>query len=421
MNMNLLNPETSKQDLSVERKIIYADHGATTKIRAEVLEIMTEVLSNNFGNPSSIHTVGKKSREIIEIARESLAKLVNAEANQIYFTSGGTESDNAVILGLARLFEKSPEQFKNKQKKIITSKIEHPAVKEPLEYLQNKGWDIKWVDVDKEGFLNLDQLTEYLTSDVLLVSVIHANNEIGTIQDIKTISRLCRQKNILFHTDAIQSVGKIPVDLKELEADFLSMSAHKIYGPKGVGALYIKADINLLPLQFGGGQENNIKPGTENVPGIAGFGEAARLIKNELKYNAEYLSSLQIKLFESLSEVKKLIPTGPSVQKIKENFSREKYLYRVPGHVSFCTDLMEGESLVLQLDLRKIASSSGSACRSREVQTKNARIEPSHVLLACGFKENIAKGSLRLTFGRDNTEEDILYIAKCIKGIIDKS
>lgn len=402
-------------------KVIYADHSATTKVRSEVSEAMQKVLTDNFGNPSSIHSFGRKAKKELEDARNKVADLIKAESAQIYFTSGGTESDNLVISGLVQLFNKDKILFKNKRKKIITSQIEHSAVQEPLEYLQNNDWEIIWLNVDKEGFIDINQLQEAISDDTLLVSIIYANNEIGTIQNLKQISNICHKHGVLFHTDAVQALGKMPIDVKDLDVDFLSMSAHKIYGPKGTGGLYIKSRNTLEAMQLGGSQENKIRPGTENIAGAVGFGEAARFVKKEMFENAKTLRKFQLDLISDLSQMKDVFITGPGIEKVRANFPLEKFLYRIPGHVSICTNIISGESLVLQLDLKGIAVSSTSACKSKEPKGENSKLEPSQVLLTCGYKEEHAKGSLRITFGRDNTDEEVQSIAKDIKTIIESS
>lgn len=397
-------------------KVIYADHSATTKVRPEVVESMVQVLKEDFGNPSSIHRFGQKAKYHLDEARVNVASLIGAKEEQIFFTSGGTESDNMVILGLAKYFEDT--KVKNKDKHIISTKIEHSAVKEPLEYLEKKGWRVNWLNVDKEGFINLQELKSLISSRTFLVSIIHANNEIGTIQDLKNISDICRENNVLFHTDAIQSFGKIPIDVNEIDIDFMSISSHKIYGPKGVGALYIKDTSVVAPLLIGGGQENNIRSGTENLPGIVGFGVACRLLKDEMHKNAKKLRGLQMNLMEELSGIKNLILTGVSLERVRENIPNEKYLYRIPGHVSICVKGVKGESLVLQMDLKGIAVSSGSACSSRNAAISTSIIEPSHVLFALGIPKDYVQGSLRLTLGRENTESDVKYIIDHIRWAI---
>ena len=397
-----------------KKRIIYADHSATTRVRVEVVEAMLPLLTEDFGNPSSVHTFGKKAREYLNKSRSDIASVINAEEDQIIFTSGGTESNNTVILGLARLLEDG--KINNKEKHIITSKIEHPSVKEPVEYLEKMGWKITWLDVDKEGFLDLNQLESFISDKTLLVSVIHANNEIGTIQDVKRISRICKKHNVLFHADSVQAFGKIPIDVNDMGIDFMSISSHKIYGPKGIGALYIKSPERFGSYLIGGGQENNLRSGTENLPSITGFAKAAKLMHSEMHENARKFRYLQIKLMEGLEELNDLIFTGVTLDKIKKNYPEERFLYRIPGHVSLCVKNVEGETLVLHCDLRGIACSSGSACKSRD--KKESNFEPSHVLVALTVPEEFRNGSLRLTLGRENTQADIEYIIKSVRDVI---
>ena len=393
------------------KKTIYADHSATTKTRPEVINAMVNILQIDFGNPSSIHSFGRIAKQHLEAAREDISSAIKAEKEQIFFTSGGTESNNTVIFGLVKAFEEG--KFKNKRKHIITSKIEHPSIKEPLEYLQNKGWEISWINVDKEGFLNLEELKKSIDKETLLVSIIHANNEIGTVQDLKKISSICNEKNVLFHTDAVQSFCKIPIDVSKIPIDFMTLSSHKIYGPKGAGALYIKTSENLSPLLIGGGQEKQLRPGTENLAGIVGFGLAAKLLNSEMKDLSKKLRLMQLELMENLKKIDSVILTGVNIEKVKENIPEEKYLYRLPGHISICVKDIEGENLILQMDLNGIATSSGSACSS-------GTMEPSHVLVALDTPNNYIRGSLRLTLGRENTVDDIIHITKSLEEIIKK-
>lgn len=383
-------------------KTVYVDHSATTKVRSEVVAVMLDVLQNDFGNPSSIHSYGKRAKRYLDDARENIASVINADKAQIFFTSGGTESNNMVIFGLVRALDDL--KIKNKKKHIIASKIEHPSVKEPLEYLEKKGWKISWLNVDKEGFVNIEELKSVITEKTLLVSIIHANNEIGTIQDLKQISSICKTNKVLFHTDAVQSFCKIPIDLSYLDVDFMSFSGHKIYGPKGVGALYVKSPEIFTSLLIGGGQESQIRPGTENVPGIVGFGLAAKLLHSEMEENSKAIRLLQLQLMNGLSKIDRVMLTGVSV---------ENNIFRLPGHVSICVKDIEGENLVLQMDLHGVAASSGSACSS-------GTMEPSHVLLAIGVPDSYVRGSLRLTLGRDNIFEDVSLIVKSIENVLDK-
>lgn len=396
------------KDCKCKSKIIYADHSATTAARPEVIDAMLSVLDDNFGNPSSIHSFGRKAKNYLQSAREEIASVINAKPEELFFTSGGTESDNTVVSGISRFVEEN----KNKEKHIISTQIEHPAVKEPLEYLEKKGWHISLLSPNQEGFINIEELKATITPKTALVSIIHANNEIGTIQDIKKIGDLCKEHNVLFHTDAVQSFCKIPIDVNKLNIDFMSMSGHKIYGPKGIGALYIRSQAKLFPLIIGGGQETGFRSGTENMPGVAGFSIACKLLKNEMPENAQKLRHFQIKLMEGLLKVENIMLTGVHLGKVKENIPVEKFLHRIPGHVSLCCKNIEGESLVLQLDLKGIASSSGSACKNK--------FEPSHVLKAIGIPKDYVMGSVRFTLGRENIEKEIDYIAGTVKDIVQK-
>ena len=386
-------------------KFIYADHSATTPVKQEVIDAMLPLLKEDFGNPSSIHRYGKKAQFHLQNSRETIAKILNAFPEQIYFTSGGTESNNTIIFGIEKLIE---DKKLLKSKHIITSKIEHSSIKIPLEYLENKGWKITWLNVDSEGFIDIEEFKNHIKNDTALVSIIHANNEIGTIQNLKTISDICKKHKALFHTDAVQSFCKIPIDVKDINVDFLSVSSHKIYGPKGTGALYIKSHENILPLIMGGGQENDMRSGTENLPGIVGFSTAAKLLSDDMVKNATDLRKLQINLIEELLINKNVILTGP------------KPLFRIPGHVSICCKDLEGESLVLQADIAGIAISSGSACSSRDAINRVPTVQPSHVIEAIGIPDNFKQGSLRITLGIENTSEDVKYIAKAIRNILEK-
>ena len=387
---------------------IYADNSATTKVREEAIDLMLEVLENHYGNPSSIHSLGKKAKEYLENARYSIAKTINAKSEEIFFTSGGTESNNLAILGIAN----NLKNLEGKENHIISTKIEHPSVKESLEHLQSNGWKIDWLNVDKEGFINLEELNSLTTPKTLLVSIIHANNEIGTIQDLKQISKICKLNNVLFHTDAVQSFTKTPINVEDI--DLMSFSSHKISGPKGVGGLFIKDKTKITQLLFGGAQENKIRPGTENLPGIAGFGKASELSNAEINIISSYLRKLQIQLMEHLAKLDNIMFTGPGLTRVKENLLSEKYLYRIPGHVSICCKNIEGESLVLKADLRGIALSSGSACKRAESESK---IEPSHVLKAIKVSEEYIKGSLRIVLGKENTSDEVIYISQTINDI----
>lgn len=381
-------------------KRVYADNSATTKVRAEVVSAMVDVLQENFGNPSSLHYFGRNAKKLLNESRRNIASLINANDDEIVFTSGGTESNNLFLFGLTK-------KYPNK-KHLITSKIEHSSLKEPFEYLEKNGWEVTWLDVDGKGFVDLKQLKSKIKESTLLVSIIHANNEIGTIQDLKTISNICKEKNVFFHSDCIQSFGKINIDVKDLGVDFISLSGHKIYGPKGVGALYVKSDVEMSPGLIGGGQENNLRPGTENLPGIVGFGVAAKLLADEMGENLLKLRLLQTSLIEKMIKNEEMILTGPGLDKLN---------YRLPGHISLCVKDVEGESLVLQMDLKGISVSSGSACSS---QKKDKAVEPSHVTKAIGVSKDFEKGSLRITFSVENTLEDVEYIVSSLLEILQR-
>ncbi len=403
--------------MSNNKKTIYADNSATTKVRDEVAEVMLTVLKEDYGNPSSIHQYGRKAKSCLEEARNNISSLLNSDEKQILFTSGGTESNNLVIFGISKMWEEGA--FKAKEKHIMTTKTEHPSIKEPLEYLENKGWNITWLNVNNEGFIDLEELKAKISSKTLLVSIIHANNEIGTIQDLKTISKICKENNVFFHTDAVQSFGKLPFDLSTLNIDFMSISGHKIYGPKGTGVLYIKSINNLPPIFIGGGQERNLRSGTENLAGIVGFGTAAKLLNKEIIPNAQKLRKLQIELMEKFSNLNNILITGPGLEKVRQNIPIETFSFRLPGHISICCKGIEGESLVLQLDLNGIAVSSGSACSSNDSSDSKSVIRPSHVLQACDIPKDYIKGSLRITLGKDNSKEEILQIFETTHNIIE--
>lgn len=390
-------------------KKVYADNSATTKTRDEAVDSMLNVLKEDFGNPSSIHSFGRKAKSILNNSREEIAKVVNAKPEEIYFTSGGTEADNLVLSGI----EKYVRENSKKSKHIISSKIEHSAIKTPLEVLENNGWEITWLNVDKEGFVSLEELKNSIKEETALVSIIHANNEIGTIQDLKTISNICKEKKVLLHSDMVQSFCKAPINLKEICVDFASFSSHKIYGPKGVGALYINSEISsfeFTPLFFGGSQEQKIRPGTENLAGIVGFATAAKFLISELNENKSKLQKLEEIILSKISQINNIILTGA-----------QSGSSRIPGHISFCAKDLKGENLVLQFDLKGIAVSSGSACSSNEKSgtiDENAILEPSHVLKALGVNEDCINGSIRISLGKYNTEEEAQYLANTIESVI---
>ncbi|HHY35830.1 MAG TPA: cysteine desulfurase NifS [Firmicutes bacterium] len=371
---------------------VYLDHAATTAVHPEVLEEMLPYLKEEFGNPSSIYSWGREAKAAVEKARARLAHLLGAHPAEIVFTSGGTESDNFALRGVAAA---------NSQKgnHIITTKIEHHAVLHTAEQLEKEGFRVTYLPVDRDGLVRPEDLEEALTPDTVLVSIMFANNEIGTIEPIAELARIAKSKGVIFHTDAVQAVGNIPIDVKELNVDLLSLSGHKIYGPKGTGALYIRRGTRIEPLLLGGAQERKWRAGTENVPGIVGLGKAAELAEKELPQRMKHLTELRDLLINGVME---------RIDHVRLNGHRTQ---RLPGNASFCFEFVEGESLLLNLDLAGIAASSGSACTS-------GSLEPSHVLMALGIPPEVAHGSLRLTLGRDNTREDVEYVLSVLPDIV---
>jgi len=368
------------------------DNAATTRVKQEVLEEMLPYFSEYYGNPSSIYSLGGKSKNAIEIARERVAKAINADPKEIYFTAGGSEADNWAIKGVAFA-------NRNKGNHIITSKIEHHAVLHTCEYLEKQGFRVTYLDVDEYGFVNLEQLRNSITDDTILITIMFANNEIGTIQPIKEIGQIAKEHGIYFHTDAVQAVGHVKIDVNELNIDLLSMASHKFHGPKGVGALYVRKGVKIDSLIAGGGQERNRRAGTENVPGIVGMGKAIELAYEHLDENNEKLIRLRDRLIKKVFE---------NIDHVRLNGHPTK---RLPGNVNLCFEYIEGESLLLSLDMEGIAASSGSACTS-------GSLDPSHVLLAIGLPHEIAHGSLRLTLGDFNTEEEVDYVVEKLTEIV---
>lgn len=371
---------------------IYADHAATTPMRKEVIEAMLPYMGKKFGNASSIHSMGEEAKEAIERARKTIAKIINAEPEEIIFTSGGTESDNLAIKGIAM------SHIHDSKTEIITSGIEHDAVLEPCRSLNEIGFKTYFAKVNKEGIVDIVDLKSNITKKTCLVSVMHANNEIGTIQPIEEIGKICKQKGITFHTDAVQTFCKEDIDVKKMNIDLLSASSHKIYGPKGVGFLYIKKGTRIAPLLNGGGQEFNIRSGTENVFGIVGFAKAAELAAKEMKVENARLKKLRNKL------IKGLVAMGGDINGSLTN--------RLSNNINVSFNGIEGESIILILDKKGIEASTGSACSSRS-------LEPSHVLLALGLTPLQAHGSVRFSLGKSNTEKDVNYILKTLPPIIN--
>jgi len=375
----------------LSEKRIYCDHSATTPLHEEVLNEMLPFFRTNFGNASSVYKEGRESRKAVELARDRVANAIGAEPNEIYFTSSGTESDNWVLRGIST----------KKGKHIITSSIEHPAVLETCKDLEKKGYEVTYLPVDEDGLVSPQEVKDAIRDDTILVSIMFANNEIGTIQPIAEIGEVCKNMGVPFHTDAVQAVGNVPINVKEMNMDFLSMSAHKFYGPKGVGALYVRKGLRLANFLTGGHQERGRRASTENVPGIVGLGKAIEIATNDIGNKAEYLRKMRDRAIE---RIEKEIPY------VKLNGHREK---RLPGHVNFSFRYIEGESILLMLDLNGVAASSGSACSS-------GSLDPSHVLLAIGLSHEVAHGSLRLTFGRENTLEEIDYVVDKLKEIVER-
>ncbi len=373
---------------------VYMDHAATTYTKPEVLEEMLPYFTEIFGNPSSVHGFGRQARRALDHARERTAKALNAQPSEIFFTAGGSESDNWAIKGTALA-------NRDKGNHIITTAIEHHAVFDTCKFLEKNGFEVTYLPVDEYGMVAVDQLKEAITDRTILISVMFANNEIGTIQPIEEIGRIARERKIYFHTDAVQAVGNVPIDVEKLNIDMLSLSAHKFYGPKGVGALYIKRGVKILPYIHGGAQERNRRAGTENLPGIVGLGKAIELaVENMADHNARLTSMRDRLIREILSRVEYSRLNGHPTK-------------RLPGNANFSFEFIEGEALLLSLDLKGIAGSSGSACTS-------GSLDPSHVLLAIGLPHEIAHGSLRLTLGDDNTDEDIDYVIEVLPEIVTR-
>lgn len=373
---------------------IYLDNAATTKTAREAVEAMLPFFEECFGNPSSIYSLGAKSKKAVMEAREIIAKSIDATPQEIYFTAGGSESDNWALVATA-------EAYADKGKHIITSKIEHHAILHTCEYLQKRGFSVTYVDVDEDGVIKLDDLKRAIRPDTILISVMAANNEIGTIQPIKEIGEIAKEHRILFHTDAVQAYGHIPLSVKECHIDMLSSSGHKINGPKGIGFLYIRQGVKIRSFIHGGGQERARRAGTENVPGIVGFGVAAKRAFDSMEERMLKEKELRDYLIERI---------GTEIPHCKLNGHREK---RLPNNVNFSFEFIEGESLLIMLDMKGICASSGSACTS-------GSLDPSHVLLAIGLPHEKAHGSLRLTLSEENTREEMDYVVECVKGIVEK-
>ena len=370
-------------------KRIYMDHAATTPLAPEVLEAMIPYFIDYYGNASSLHSFGREAREAIEDGRSKIAGLINAEPSEIYFTSGGTESDNLALKGIA---------WRNRKKgcHIITSSIEHPAILEVCKTLAKQGFEVTYLPVTEEGLVELSSLESAIRKDTILISIMHANNEIGTIQPLHELGEIAKEKNVYFHSDGVQTVGKIGVDVKRLGVDALSISGHKLYGPKGIGVLYVRKAVKIESIQQGGGHENGLRSGTENVPGIVGLGRAVELAKNTMVEEAERLTSLRDRLKDFV------------LNRIEESWLNGHSAKRLPNNLNLGFKYIEGESLILYLDAKGIAASTGSACSSK-------KLTASHVLTAIGLKPEYSHGSLRLTLGRGNTSDDVDLVGQAIE------
>jgi cysteine desulfurase len=371
------------------------DHAATTSADVEVVEAMKPFFTQKYGNPNSIHSFGQEAREAVEEAREKIARLIGANPSEIVFTAGGTEADNYAIKGIAWANQK-------KGNHIITSQIEHHAVLHSCQFLEKHGFKVTYLKVDKYGLIDPEEVKKAITDQTILVTIMHANNEIGTIEPIKEIGKIVKEAGIYFHTDSVQTTGHIPIEVNDLGVDMLSISAHKLYGPKGVGALYLRKGTKIVNLIDGGAQEKNRRAGTENVTGMVGLGKAVELAEKRLAGGeVDKVVKLRDKLITGIMD---------RIENVRLNGHSTK---RLPGNVNICFEFIEGESMLLNLDMKGVAASSGSACTS-------GSLEPSHVLLAIGLPPEIAHGSLRLTLGKDNTEEDIDYVLDILPKIIEK-
>jgi len=375
-------------------RIVYVDHSATTYVKPEVFEAMKPYFSEHFGNASSIYSLGRDSKKAVEEAREKVAKAIGAQPREIYFTGSGSEADNWALKGIAAANKK-------KGNHIITSAIEHPAVLSTCAYLENEGFEVTYLPVDSDGLVSVEKVKNAIKDSTILISIMFANNEIGTIQPIQEIGAIAKERGILFHTDAVQAIGNIPIDVEEMNIDLLSLAGHKFYGPKGIGVLYIRKGVKISSFLHGGQQERGKRASTENVPSIVGIGKAIELATANIDEYDKKLINLREKTIEGLMA---------KVPYIKLNGHRTS---RLPGNLNISFQFIEGESLLLMLDMKGIYGSSGSACSS-------GSLDPSHVLMAIGLSHEIAHGSLRLSFGDENTEEDVEYILEMIPTIVSK-
>lgn len=375
-------------------KRVYLDYSATTPMKKEVVDAMLPYFTEHFGNPSSIHSFGRDAKNTVNQARETIASALGAKREEIYFTAGGTESDNWAIKGIAK-------SMKGKGNHIITSTIEHHAVLHTCQTLEKEGYEVTYLPVDETGLIDLNDLKAAIKDTTILITIMFANNEIGTVQPIAEIGQIAKENGVLFHTDAVQAFGNMPIDVTEMNIDILSVSSHKIYGPKGIGAMYIRKGVRIGAYMDGGAQERKRRAGTENVPGIVGFAKAVELAMENMDAHIAHLTALRDKLAKGIMDA---IPYS------KYNGHPTQ---RHPGNVNICFEFIEGESLLLSLDLKGIAASSGSACTS-------GSLDPSHVLMAIGLTHEIAHGSLRLTVGDFTTEEDVDYVIEQLVPIVDR-
>jgi cysteine desulfurase len=378
----------------MSKKMVYLDHSATTPLNPEVLQAMLPYFNVHFGNASSIYSIARQSKKAIEEAREQVAVAIGCEPKEVYFTSSGTEADNWALKGVM-------EARSSKGKHLITTTIEHPAVLDTCKFLETQGYEVTYLKVDPDGLISMQELEDAIRSDTVLISIMMANNEIGTVQPVEEIGLLAKSKDVLFHTDAVQAVGSLPIDVKSMNLDLMTLSGHKFYGPKGVGVLYVKKGVKLAKFLHGGHQERGKRGSTENVAGIVGLGKAIELATAKREENHNKLVALREKLFLQVMD---------QIPYVKLNGHRTR---RLPGNLNFSFEFIEGESLLLMLDMKGICASSGSACTS-------GSLDPSHVLLGIGLPHEIAHGSLRISLGIDNTEEDIAYFMEVLPQIVQR-
>lgn len=376
---------------------VFIDHSSTTKVDDEVIKEMMPYFSSFYGNPSSIHSFGREANDAVDVSRKRIASLLCCKDDEIVFTAGGTESDNIAIQGVAL---KNLDKMKSKGPHVISCEIEHPAVLQTCKYLEEMGFHVKYLPVDSYGIVDIDELENSITNATFLISIMYANNEIGTIQPIQEIGDIANKHKVLFHSDAVQAVGKMPIDVEKLHIDLLSMSSHKMYGPKGIGALYIKKGVSLQPIMYGGGHEKGLRSSTLNVPGIVGLGKACELAKVRMKQDYSYLSTLQKLLIKNVLSIEESYLNGHPEKRLVNN-----------AHFRFTG--VEGESMLLAMDAKGIATSTGSACSSKKLQA-------SHVLSAIGLQPEQAHGSIRLSIGRENTKDEVMYVYESMQEVVSK-